>query len=115
MKKGSTRYIFFIGKFVFKIPSLYTWKNFLWGLLANIQETEFSKVDKMKEKLCPIKFTLPLGILVVMPKVRILKDNELTKDELTRFCTDDGFTIPSELKCDSFGYLNGKLVSVDYG
>jgi hypothetical protein len=43
MKKGSSRWVFFIFNLAIKIPSLYSWKNFLLGLLANMQEVEFSK------------------------------------------------------------------------
>ena len=115
LRTGSTRWVLLIGKLAFKIPSLHSWKNFLFGLLANMQEVEFNKCKEMKHKLCPIKFYLPLGILVVMPRVRILKKDELPKKALKKFCFDDNFKIPSELKHDSFGYFKGKLVAVDYG
>jgi len=115
MKKGATRWVLFIGKFAFKFPSLFGWKQFLWGLLANMQEKEFSKIKNMKNKLCPVIFSLPLGFLIVMPKIQILKEGELTKEELIIFCISEEFLVPAELKYDSFGYLNGKLVAVDYG
>ena len=115
LRSGSTRWVILIGRFAFKIPSLHSWKNFLWGLLANIQEVEFSKCNEMKHKLCPVKFYLPLGFLVVMPRVKILSKDDLPKEALEKFCVDDNFTIPAELKHDSFGYFKGKLVAVDYG
>lgn len=115
LRSGSTRWVLLIGRLAFKIPSLHSWKNFLWGLLANMQEVEFSKCIDMKHKLCPIKFYVPLGLLVVMPKVRILLKDELPKEALEKFCIEDGFKIPAELKYDSFGYFKGKLVAVDYG
>jgi hypothetical protein len=112
---GSTRWVLLIGLFAFKIPSLHSWKNFLYGLLANMQEVEFSKCRDMKDKLCPVKFYLPLGFLVVMPRVKILAKNELSKEALEKFCTEDNFIIPAELKHSSFGYFKDKLVAVDYG
>ena len=115
LRRGSTRWVLLIGGFAFKIPSLYSWKNFLWGLLANMQEVEFNRCVEMKDKLCPIRFFLPLGLLVVMPKVRILTKDELPKEALEKFCVEDDFKIPAELKHDSFGYFKGKLVAVDYG
>lgn len=115
-RQGSTRWVIFIGAFAFKIPSLYSWKNFLWGLLANMQEREFSKIHDMSEKLCPVKFSLPLGLLVVMPRVRVLNEGELSREALEKFCTaNDNYTIPAELKHNSFGYFKGKLVAIDYG
>ena len=83
--KGSTRWVFVAKKFVYKIPSLYSFKHFLLGLLANMQEVEFSKCKDFKETLCPIKFYFSLGFLVVMPKARILEPNEVSKDFLKEF------------------------------
>lgn len=115
MKKGSTRYVLFIRNYAFKIPSLSGYTQFLWGLLANMQEVRFSKVVSIKNKLCPIVFYIPFGIMVVMPKVRILNNNEISKVELENFCLDENCIIPAEIKYDSFGYLNGNLVVVDFG
>lgn len=115
MRSGSTRWVLIIGNLVFKIPSFYNYTNFLWGLLANMQEVRFSKCVDMKHKLCPVKFYLPLGFLVVMPKARILTKNELSKERLEKFCIGDNFKIPAEIKHDSFGYYKCKLVVVDYG
>lgn len=113
--KGSTRWVFVANKFVYKIPSLYSFKHFLLGLLANMQEVEFSKCKDFKETLCPVKFYLPLGFLVVMPKVRILEPNEVSKDFLKDFCLNANLGELVELKHNSFGYLENKLVAVDYG
>ena len=113
--KSSTRWVFVAKKFVYKIPSLYSFKHFLLGLLANMQEVEFSKCKDFKKVLCPVKFYLSLGVLVVMPKVRILKPNEVSKDFLKDFCLNANLKDLVEFKHDSFGYLDNKLVAVDYG
>lgn len=115
MKKGATRFVFIFHNLVIKIPSLYSYKNFLNGLLANMQEVQFSKCTDFKDKLCPIKFHMPLGLMVVMPKAIILTKNEISRQDLETFCRVGQYKIPAEPKCDSFGYLNGKLVVVDYG
>lgn len=117
IKKGATRWVFLVGKYAFKIPSLHSWKCFLWGLLANMKEKEFSgiKDEEFKNKLCPIVFHIPLGFLVVMPKVRVLKNKELSIEKLNKFCNSTFATIPAELKYDSFGYYKNKLVAIDYG
>jgi len=112
---GSTRWVFFIGRVAVKIPSLHNWRIFLRGILSNMQEIDFSKCSEMKPKLCPVLFYLPCGLLVVMPRVRILAKDEIPTEELERFCIEDNFKIPAELKHDSFGYFNNKLVAVDYG
>lgn len=113
--KGSSRWIFVIGTLIVKIPSLNSWRGFLHGLLGNMQEVKFSKMKEAQEKLCPIKFYIPFGFLVIMPKVRVLKNGELTVLQLQEFCANNTYVIPAEYKCDSFGYLNGKLVAIDYG
>ena len=114
MKFGSSRYVFFICKYAFKIPSPYSWRNFLCGLLANLQEVQFSKMKH--PKLCPVLFHLPLGFLVVMPKVKTLNRSDILKYDLDKFCTEENnFTVPAELKPDSFGIYRGNLVAVDYG
>jgi len=113
--KGSSMWAIVAGKFAFKIPSLYNWKRFLNGLISNMQEVEFNKVEEMREKLCPILFYIPFGFLVVMPMVRILEYDELTQAQLQDFCINNNYIIPAEHKCDSFGYFKGKLVAVDYG
>ena len=115
LRNGSTRWVFLINNLAFKIPSFYSWKNFLCGLLANIQEVEFSKCVDIKDKLCPIYFYIPFGFLITMPRVRILEKDELSNDFLEKFCNDNKFKIPAELKHDSFGYFKNKLVAVDYG
>lgn len=88
----------------------------MWGLLANMQEREFSKIQDMSDKLCPVIFNIPLGFLIVMPKVQVLREGELSRKALEKFCTcNKNYTIPAELKHDSFGYFKGKLVAIDYG
>jgi hypothetical protein len=80
-----------------------------------MQEVEFSKCAEIKHKLCPIKFYIPFGFLIITPKVRILNENELPIEYLKTFCIVDNFIIPAELKFDSFGYYKNNLVIVDYG
>ena len=75
-----------------------------------MQEVDFSSLKH--PLLCPIKFWLPGGFLVVMPNVRILT-RKLTTRQLKGFTKDN---LPVENKPSSFGYLEkGNLVAVDYG
>lgn len=113
--KGSTRWVIIIYNLAFKFPSLYSYKNFLNGLLANLQENELYKVHNFKEKLCPILFKFPLGFLNVMPKVEVLKPNTISKLELKEFCKCCDFHIDVEIKYNSFGYYKNKLIIIDYG
>lgn len=116
---GATRLVFLVGRYAVKLPQLrYGWRNFLHGLLANLQEREFSRAGW--PELCPVVFALPLGLLVVMPRAEVLDDGDGRDDAaleamLSDFCNRPDYVVPAELKADSFGYLGGRLVAIDYG
>lgn len=114
---GITRTVFLVGNVAIKVPcARYGWEKWLRGLLANMQERAWAKANY--PELCPILFSDPLGFVVIMPRCDILA-RPLTPMEYHRFFEDiypqRGYRIPSENKPDSFGYLNGRLVAVDYG
>ena len=112
MRRGATRWVLLTRKYAFKLPSLASYRLFLNGLLANMQEVEFSAA-KWPE-LCPVIGRLPLGLLVVMPRCKTL---EFTMDPITfdQMTIRDGYVVPAENKPDSWGYYKGNLVAVDYG
>lgn len=112
--KGSSRWVIFLFGYAFKIPSFYSYERFLWGLLANLRENRYYRLLK-SEKLCPIIFYLPFGLLNIMPKVEILNENEFKQFDALNFCLDNGNKIPAETKRDSYGKYCGKIVCVDYG
>lgn len=115
IKKGSTRWVILTKRYAVKVPSLYSWTNFLWGLLANMQEVRFSKVEAFSDKVCPVLFSIPLGFLLIMPKVKILTGPEFLAFNAEGFLMcEEGF-IPAEIKRDSFGWLDGRIVAIDYG
>jgi len=111
-KKGATRYVFLWFSWAIKIPSFHSWKHFLWGLLANMQEREFSATGW--PELCPIEFSIPGGWLVIMPRATPLFDHEW-ESVRADWAERGDYTVPVEMKQDSFGILDGKLVVVDYG
>jgi hypothetical protein len=116
---GCTRFVILTKRWAIKVPNFkYGWKAFLEGLLANMQERHFWKIKFGVPKICPVVFSLPLGFLVVMPKCQAL-DRPLTDDELKEFFAvpwgDSDVNIPIEDKPESFGWLDGRLVAIDYG
>ena len=115
LARGATRDVFLIGSWAFKIPSLRSWRNFLLGLLANLQEREFAKLGW--SELCPVSFSLPGGLLVVMPRAGRPCDHYTDTDYLLmiELAKDEGRHLPVEYKESSFGILGGSLVIVDYG
>ena len=113
---GATRHVFLVGPYAIKIPQFrYGWKNFLYGLLANLQERTFAKAGW--PELCPVAFSLPGGWLVVMQRAEPLTREEWFSFDSLDFCEREGreYCIPAERKMDSFGKNDGRIVAVDYG
>ena len=115
LEYGCTRRVLLIGRYAIKVPAMREWRLFLLGLLANMQEAVFSKAGW--PELCPVLFAVPGGFLIVMRRARVLTDEEFHALDLGHTCWLDrgDYVIPAELKSDSFGYLDGRLVAVDYG
>lgn len=116
---GISRTVFLVGRYALKVPcGRYGWENWLKGLLANMRERRINAMGC--EQFCPILWADRFGFLVIMPRVRILTDAEAMdtvayhdffRPTFERF----GHWIPTENKADSFGYLDDRLVAVDYG
>lgn len=110
IKRGATRTVFLLGGLAFKFPTFYSWENFLYGLLGNMQETRFSQLGW--EQLCPVVFSINFGLLVVMKRAMLLTDIEFSNMNYNDFIK---VGVPVENKQCSFGWLNGRIVAVDYG
>lgn len=122
VKHGTTRTVILIGKYAIKIPQLKSWKGFLKGFLANMNE-------KAIHHLCPNYF-LPVlwasraGFVVIMPRVKINTaatwylhafmadlfhaNNDNNTEALTarRYC---------EYIANNVAMYKGKPVCIDYG
>lgn len=116
MAYGTTRTVFLIGRFAIKFPAMVGWPLFLLGLLANMQEAKFSRCGW--PELCPVLFSIPGGWMIVMQRATVLTVAEwisMDKSSIDAFINKPDYVLPVERKSDSFGWLNGKLVAVDYG
>lgn len=117
--RGVTRTVLLTRRWAIKIPGCWNrglrhwWRHLLLGLLANMQEVEFSRTDW--PELCPVRYYLPGGWLVVMPRLRILTESEFAEADYGALVHRPGYEVPAEAKADSFGWLNGRIVAVDYG
>jgi len=78
-----------------------------------MQEVTFAKAGW--PELCPVRYRLPLGLLVVMPRVRVMTTEEFAEWDVDRFIEKDDYYVPAEKKYNSFGWLNGQIVAIDYG
>lgn len=117
---GATRFVLLTQHRVIKLPRWSSWRSFLNGLLANMQEAEFSRAFPDDDRLCPVQFALPLGLLVVMPRATPLTDEEFDANEShlhASFAVSaaGSFVVPVEWKPSSFGWLDGEITAIDYG
>jgi hypothetical protein len=113
IKYGSTRMVILTRHYAIKIPSIKNFVRFLYGLLGNIQETSWSKINH--PDLCPVLFHLPLGLLIIMPRCREIDPSLIKHLRKTEWRKRKNIIIPVEYKADSFGYWKNRLVAIDYG
>lgn len=111
--RGCTRLVLLVGPWAVKVPNvLRGWRDAVWGLLGNMQEAAFSAAGW--PELCPVLWRVPGGFLVVMPRARIMTDEEFAAFDAAAFCDARG--VPAQNKPTSFGFLpDGRVVCVDYG
>lgn len=102
---GQTRMVLLAGRWAFKIPHVGNgWRFFLLGLLANVNERRWSGFDR---RLCPVLWSLPLGLLVCMRRAEPWPD-----DGSFPHMVGLPFLDP---QVQNFGILDGEPVSFDYG
>lgn len=111
--RGATRVVVLFGDYAVKLPRPTTWRTFLNGLLANMQEREFSRT-KWPE-LCPVLASFPGGWLLVMRRAVPLSDAEWHDVNSGEWPEHGEYIVPVEMKRDSFGVIDGRIVAVDYG
>lgn len=119
---GCTRTVFLIGKWAIKLPVMNAVTrrddSLLRGMLANIQEASCWAIKETREMLAPVIYCAPFGLFLIMRRCEPLA-GELPEREAKRFYYDSvretGYMVPVEDKPSSFGYLNGRIVAVDYG
>lgn len=113
--RGVSRLVVLTRRHAFKVPRVASWRQFLWGLLANLQEAEYGRCGW--PELCPVLWAAPLGLCVVMPRARVCTEADApSEDEYRRLTSDADRPVPAEWKPSSWGRLpDGRLVAVDYG
>lgn len=122
LKTGATRRVFLIGRYAFKVP--FAWPgtgNAFCGIFRRLRNGIFANGCEMVYSgmkfsgngvtfVCnPVVFALPCGLLVVQRRALPIDDE--TFDTLEEAC--EGSLV--EYKPDSFGFVDGELVAVDYG
>jgi hypothetical protein len=111
MPKGVFRFVFFIGDSAIKVPRL---GQFLSGLRCNRWEREMWQIWKPVfgwENLCPIIFSDPFGLFVVMPRAT----QPVSLSDVDSALGDYYPDITSEPKPANFGYIDARPYVLDYG
>lgn len=110
---GVTRIVILIGDYAIKIPNFtYCHQHFLNGGYANWLERCYTKrfkcIDEYYSKISPTIFCSWFGLIAIQKRVKEL-NRHLTKEEVKYFKNQT-----ADIKEQNFGYLNGKLVCIDY-
>lgn len=115
--KGATRCVWLVGKYAIKTPRLCTWQNFLNGLLANMTELEFDCIAP--ELHAKVHYADRLGLLLIMQRADYTLPccvNDFVRPSIDAFFREcDARGLPCEHKYNDIGYINGKLVLIDFG
>lgn len=114
-RTGITRIVLEFKFFVIKIPNFsYQWSHFLQGLLSNMNEDKSYRWSSKPELLCPVIWSSWGGWMLVMKKAIPCKyldeggeEIDYSKWIVEGYGGDD--------KPDNYGYLDGKIVKLDYG
>lgn len=110
MKKGTTRIVFLVGRYAIKLPRIYSWKCFLRGLLANMDERLWYKSSpkEWKMKMAPSLFCIA-GFILIQKRASPLNCDEYENLDITEYKP-----LPMDNKISNFGWLHNRIVLVDY-
>lgn len=110
VRSGSNRIVFLVGRYAIKLPRARSWRGLLYGWLNNLNEAETGP----RAGACPVVLSLFGGLIIAMRRAR-----EMTFDEFGHLLDVEEFKAKTglevEAKPDSFGWLDGDIVAVDYG
>lgn len=111
---GMSRTVVLIGRYAFKFPwgsfPGSHWRMFLRGLLANMNEARIWSVTR-SPLICPIIWSAPGGFLIVARRCEAVSNEEFHGLDTAAW---DRWPVERN-KADSFGWLGGRLVAIDYG
>ncbi len=120
-RQGCSRIVIELDKYVIKIPNfLNGWRKFLKGLIHNLNECDLYSSKIFDNYLCPIIYSMWGGWLNIMPKCKILTDDEFLEFNYADFIKGGQllprgeWILPVENKSNSFGWLNNQIVAIDY-
>lgn len=113
---GITRIVILFGSYAIKIPNFTNCHDhFLKGCCANWSERGLTILSKkwkdshhLKDKIAPTIFCSWFGLVSIQVRVEPLQFH-LTEEQ-----REDFKCLTTDIKKENFGYLNGKMVCIDY-
>ena len=116
LRHGLTREVLLVARWAIKVPTLrYGSRQFVLGLLANLNERELSEAAAGDRRLAAVRWCSPLGLVAVQERVgppigRLLTPEERAAMPLRDFCGSplvDSHNVAER--------EDGTLVCFDYG
>ncbi|HYH66391.1 MAG TPA: hypothetical protein VD866_16985 [Urbifossiella sp.] len=114
LRRGMTREVLLVGPWAVKVPTLRSWRLFVEGVLANLNERRRSGLDP---RLCPVLFALWGGLLLVMRRAEPLHPDIDLPTDFGALPVGEPFPpVPlPDVGPRNLGRLDGRPVIVDYG
>jgi len=117
--RGITRTVLITRRYAVKFPSLRRYgkglTGLLWsvcrGILANQAEVEAQGFPMWKGYLCPILWSSPGCVVIVMPRCEPLPTDEYERAAIPLPKLEPP---PGDDKADNWGLLDGRPVRIDY-
>lgn len=133
-RKGVTRIVFLTKRYAIKIPNFTCqWSHFLQGIIGNIKERDcyrysffregtpdtgsyFGKYTTYSDLLCPVIFCSWGGWILIMRKANTERHMEQYRNSRNGFLYADWINngYGGDDKPENYGYVDGRLVKVDY-
>lgn len=118
---GTTRRVLLTCGYAIKFPATNSWRNFLYGIIANGNEYRFSSMNC--DLLADVVWRSWLDFVVVMKRAEVKnQEDEDRFDFLDRFIVLASESEHAEMlsnivehKVCSVGLIDGKIVAIDYG
>lgn len=134
-KSGGRRFVFLIGKRVFKIPKFTRWVSFIRGIEENLEERYWWSSDGSRkrepnrswdhEHLAEIFWADRFGFLVIMERLdtSFMVGGEIEFEMATQLDEDlgklrnwaKGLSFYPDIEPRNVGYRGGRLLMLDYG
>ena len=123
--KGGERWVLIFFNWAIKVPQLKYWRS---GLQQNRNEIDWWQ-RTFDKRLCPILKTLFSNCIVIMKRAEPMQEDQFRNhfpdhdscislaDNIDAYPNSEIQTsyLPCEYKPDSFGFIDGKVVIIDYG